>query len=401
MKVSIVTFENLAVADGQSLRIGQLIEHTASHWQIDLVARSTPVSAALSSHLTGYHRLAIGQGDALGTWVNHPEKVPNLLRVLWQIGRYVRTSDIVYTDLIFANFYSPQIPAQQCLTMEVNGIIGEELVNKGSLVRGQWKHRLFRHIERLGYQRADLLIAVSDGLRAYLIQEYGIPEARISVIPNAVDLDAFPLDEMGREVRQRYGLGDDPVAFFHGSFKSWHGLEHLVKAFWLVHDQVPNAHLMLVGDGQTRESIESLTKELGLGDYVIFAGMQPHREIYKYIGAADVCLYYPDYSVGDYGFLGNPIKFLEYMAMQKPIVTTRLRGFSEPVEKYQCGLVVAANYEDFARAVVALLKDSSLSVALGRNGRKAIEDNYSWPLIAERICSTSTAALAQKRASRK
>jgi len=258
---------------------------------------------------------------------------------------------------------------------------------------------LFRLLERWGYNRADHLIAVSGGLREYLIQEFGILPDRISVIPNGVDLRLFPINEDGSEIRRRYALGRNPVIFFHGSFKSWHGLDHLVRCFRFIKDEVPQAYLMLVGDGAPRPGIERLVQESGLSESVIMTGMQPKCDIHKYIAAADVCVYYPNYSVGCYGFLGNPIKFYEYMAMQKPIVTTRLRGFSELIEENQCGLVVPATHQDFVRGVVTILSDPEQARTFGRNGRRAVESTYNWPTIAQKIYTVCSEALAYKRAS--
>ena len=399
MQISYVTFENLGVESGRYSHLSDWIEHTASLWEIDVVSRAISAEPRFHHRIRDYHELSLGPADDLGSWIHQPKKVFKLLALLRQIKNHVHSADIVYTDMIFANFYSLVSSPRQCLIMEVNGQIGEELVNKGTVVRGGWKHASFRLLERWGYRRADHLITVSSGLREYLVQEFGVSPARIDVISNGVDLRLFPASENGHEIRQRYALGNKPVIFFHGFFQSWHGLDHLVKCFRLVRNSIPDAYLMLVGDGPSQPAVQQLIQELNLSKSVILTGPQPKPDIHRYIATADVCVYYADYNVGNYGFLGNPIKFYEYMAMQKPIVATRLRGFSEPIEEHQCGLVVPHTYQDFARGVVTLLGDPDEAQALGRNGRQAVESTYNWSAIGRRIYAVCSEALDQKRAS--
>ena len=402
MQIAYVTFEDLGLEGGPYARMSDWIEHTAPFWDIDVVSRTISAELRFRPRIREYYSLPIGPEDELGSWLHRPDKLFELAALLRQVGAYVRSADIVYNDIIFANFYSLTVPSRQCLITEINGVIGEELVNKGSVARGSLKHRLFRLLERLAYHRADHLVAVSRGIREYVVQEFGIPADKVDVVTNGVDLEQFHVDGNGYGpglgIRQLYVLGDCPLLFFHGFFQSWHCLEELVRCFRLVKDEIPDARLMLVGDGPVRGAVEQVVHETDLTDSVVFAGAQPKRDIPSYLAAADVCAYYSSYEVGRYGFLGNPIKLYEYMAMQKPVVTSRLRGFSELIEESECGLVTSRAYEDFARGVIALLKDKERSYALGCNGRRVIESAYSWSVIGKRVYDLCTEALERKRA---
>ena len=98
------------------------------------------------------------------------------------------------------------------------------------------------------------------------------------------------------------------------------------------------------------------------------------------------------------------MKLREYMAMGKPIVTSRLRNFAETVEKNQCGIVVDDGPEAFGHALADLILDQARAKSLGENGRKAVAHGNDWTTVAGRIIqvlSTEDPAISLERAHQK
>ena len=150
--------------------------------------------------------------------------------------------------------------------------------------------------------------------------------------------------------------------------------------------EIPNVKLLLVGDGPSKDKIERMAEEFSQN--VIFVGLQPQEKIQNYISVADICVYFPNYNVRKYGFLGDPIKFYEYMAMEKPVVTTKIKNFALVLERENCGVLVEPDHEKFADAVVDLIKNPEKARELGINGRKAILENYNWEKSAGMLINT-------------
>lgn len=219
-----------------------------------------------------------------------------------------------------------------------------------------------------------------------MINEYYITPTKISVIPNAVDPDLFNPNSSKRTIREKYNLNGDPVIIFVGSFKPGQGLENIILAFKFVLKEVPNVKLLLVGDGPSKAKIERMAE--AFSQNVIFVGQQPQERIQSYIAVADICVYFPNYNVRKYGFLGDPIKFYEYMAMEKPVVTTKIKNFAHVLEREKCGVLVEPDHKKFADAVVDLINNPEKARKLDINGRKAILENYNWEKSAGMLINT-------------
>ena len=136
---------------------------------------------------------------------------------------------------------------------------------------------------------ADLVIAVSDLLRHHL-QEAGVRPGRIQILPNAVDTSLFRTDLDGELVRKRFHLGGRFVVGFLGTFKQWHGVDLLVEAFQRLHQVDPDMHLLLVGDGPLRESLQQKIRQATLEHAVTLAGKVAHQEVPLYLAAMNVAV---------------------------------------------------------------------------------------------------------------
>jgi len=236
--------------------------------------------------------------------------------------------------------------------------------------------------EKLACCWATRVIVVADEHIAR-ITGLGARRDNLMVITNTEDTDYFdglPIDEA---VLERYK--DDFVLLFTGVFTAHRGMEAAIDALPRILEKIPNARLLLVGDGYARKDWERQVDALGLTDRVTFTGYQRFESLPTYIQCSDVCLI-PHVSNAN---IENtmPNKIFQFMIMSKPVVVSSTRPMMRVVNDAQCGLVFEdRNAESLAEAVIKL-QDDGLRRRLGENGRRAVEDRYNWrqtvqPLLA-------------------
>jgi starch synthase len=261
---------------------------------------------------------------------------------------------------------------------EVNGIVAneKEVTNqaKGIILN------IINHIEKRGMPQADKIIVVTSKLGELLIRDYKVPENKVEVLENGANVDLFtPMDKT--RVKNKLQL-DDQLQYvcFVGGFFAWQGLEYLIKSVPHVLKECPDARFLLVGDGDLKERLESMVKDIGVSDKVIFTGMVPYQDVPYYINASDVCVV-PKLPLKS-GY--SPLKLCEYLACEKPVIASRLNGF-EILEEHQMGLLVPPEDEvALAQAIVRMLKDYSLREEMGKNGRQYVVEHRSWESVARK-----------------
>lgn len=179
-------------------------------------------------------------------------------------------------------------------------------------------------------REAAAVIAVSPNL-AREAQAQGAEPDKIFLVPNGVDQELFaPQDQQA--ARERLGLAEDgPLALFVGRLVPGKGLEMCLKAL----AALPQARLLVVGDGPLRSGLAAQARSLGLGERVIWAGPRPHGEIPRYLAAADV-LVLPSMSEGE------PNVILEALSCGRPVVASRVGNIAGMVEQGREGLLFPA-----------------------------------------------------------
>ena len=202
---------------------------------------------------------------------------------------------------------------------------------------------------------------------------------KIVVIPNGINIEDFDLPYSKEECREKLDLPiDSRIILFVGTLSPHKGPDVLLKAMPKIIKNIPNTKLVFVGSGRMKEELEALSRRLGLGKYVKFAGFVEESLKTFYYNSADVfCL--P--SVMKHEIFG--IVNLEAMACSVPIVASKIGGVPDVVKNGENGVLVPPKDEEaLAEAIIYLLENEEVRRRMGRNGRKKVED-YSWERIAE------------------
>lgn len=241
---------------------------------------------------------------------------------------------------------------------------------------------------RYTYQHANAIICVSKAAKEHLVSNWNVPETKIYVIPNGVDPTLFSPDAGDSQaIRQHLGVGGAPVVMFIGGFWAWHDLALLVESFSQVLEDLPEARLVLVGDGVTRQSIMRQVAERHMERSVIFTGNVDHQTVPTYLNAANVAVVVTAQDSPNASW-GSPMKLFEYMAAGKGIVASATGQVEEVIQNGENGILVhPGDVASLANAIVTLLKDDSLRARLGYAARADAASKYTWRQYAQKLVS--------------
>lgn len=242
-------------------------------------------------------------------------------------------------------------------------------------------------IEHNGGRLANMIITVSNSMKEDLIR-HGFEETKISVVPNGVDPERYNPERVNekdvQKLRECYGIGSqEKMLLFVGRVVHVKGVRSLVEAMVEVKD--PQIKLVILGKGELEREISNLINEQGLGDRVKtrFEFVLEEERILHY-AACDAAIFPSTYE--PFG-----IVVLEAMAMEKPAIVGAsgvVSGLREVVISSgdnQTGLHVNGNDpKDIAWGINTLFSDMERAKKWGENGRKRVEENFSWEKIAKK-----------------
>jgi glycosyltransferase involved in cell wall biosynthesis len=225
-----------------------------------------------------------------------------------------------------------------------------------------------REMLRVLTPRMDQLIAVSKMIEAKLVAE-GRTTAPIRRIYNGVDLSRYENQEPCCTLPEEYGM--EPGSQIVGAvarLEPEKGHPTLLEAWPAVLRSVPDAYLLIVGEGSRREALEALTRDLRIAHRVVFTGRRD--DVPAVTAALDVAVL-PSYREA------QGLSILEALALSRPVVASNVGGIPEMITDGVNGLLVPPHDPDaLATAIVRLLQDHPLADTLGRAGHDMVHDRF-------------------------
>lgn len=260
---------------------------------------------------------------------------------------------------------------------EVRAFWEDAAVDHGDTTEGSLRYRLTHWVETWALRRARHVFTICEGLRSDIVAR-GIPTAKVTVIPNAVDLEAFePGGQPVAALKARLGLQGASVIGFIGSFYAYEGLDLLLEALPGILARRPDVRVLLVGGGPEEAAIKAQALRLGLADKVVFTGRVPHHQVQLYYDLVDV-LTYPRHSMR-LTELVTPLKPLEAMAQGRVLVASDVGGHKELIRHGETGMLFKAGSSDaLAQAVLDLLAARERWPAMREAGRRFVEEQRNW-----------------------
>lgn len=238
-------------------------------------------------------------------------------------------------------------------------------------------HPIARIVESKTLKQADRVLVINDQLKEYVTKIGATPE-RTQVLRAGIDIEQFSPKENGSAIRKQYGLKrNDTVLFFMGWLYNFSGLKEV--ALQMAETKDSNLKFLIVGEGDAYDELQQIRQKYNLKDRLILTGKKPYQEIPAFIAASDICLL-PAYTTEKIMQDIVPIKMYEYMAMAKPVVSTRLPGVIKEFGKDN-GVVFVSQPEDAIKKAIELTKGGSLK-RLGAKARRFVERS-SWDNITD------------------
>jgi glycosyltransferase involved in cell wall biosynthesis len=239
---------------------------------------------------------------------------------------------------------------------------------------------LARWTEEFTWRNADHVVPVTQVLADQVISA-GVSASNISVIPNGINIERFGNFPTTEQAKTKLGLQDCLVLGFTGFVREWHRLDRVIDL--LAKDQDgKKRHLLLVGDGPARESLEQHAQAIGVADQVTITGIVERDKVVDFVAAFDIALQ-PD--VVEYA---SPLKLFEYMALGRAIVAPDTPNIREVLTHEENALLFKADDMDttFPAAVEILCKNTLLRTQLGSKASKTItERGFTWDNNAQRV----------------
>jgi glycosyltransferase involved in cell wall biosynthesis len=239
--------------------------------------------------------------------------------------------------------------------------------------------KLGRFLEKQTLRNSTKVIAINKTLREYAINLGASPQ-NTSLIGAGIDLDRFNPTIEGSAIRSAYGIAkDDLVLFFMGWLYHFAGLKEVALELARTRDRFPHMKILIVGDGDAFVDLQHIRDEYHLGDMLILTGKQPYEKVPEFIAASDICILPADPKEKIMQDI-VPIKMYEYMAMGKPVISTKLPGIMREFGEGN-GVFYADSPERVPKTAYTMAMNGTIKT-YGNAAREYIQ-NLDWDTITD------------------
>jgi len=245
--------------------------------------------------------------------------------------------------------------------------------------KGMIYHTLLM-LEKFNLKLANVVIATNESYRDNDIRRGNLDSRKVFVVRNGPDLNRVRLTSPDERLKSM----NKKILVYIGIMGPQDGVDYLIRA---LHHLVyglgrTDFYCVLIGKGDSLESLKALARDLKIEEYVWFTGFIPEADLIRYLSTADICVD-PDPS-SPLNDVSTWIKIMEYMAMEKPIVTFDLKETRFSAQ--DAALYVTPNDEaGFAQAIVTLMDDAAMRQQMGKWGRQRVERELHWGIMKQHL----------------
>jgi len=310
------------------------------------------------AHETGVRVLMLGRRRTLSP------------REWWRLVRYLRRErvDVLHSHMFGSNVWAPlvgrlaRVPV--VIATEHSWTYEGQRVRK--LLDGFWIGRTVS---------AFVAVSPEDARRMREIEH--VPAARIRTIPTGLLRDPAELRDAPGALRAELGLPDGtPLVGAIAMLRPMKAVDVLVESFPHVLAAVPDAHLVVAGDGPLRGEVEAVIDRLGIADRVHLLGVR--EDVPNVLRSLDVMVLPSDSE-------GSPIALIEAMIAERAIVATDVGGMPAILDGDRCGVLVPPRRpQEMGRAVAGLLTDPARRAELASRARERALSEYTIDRVRDR-----------------
>jgi glycogen(starch) synthase len=279
---------------------------------------------------------------------------------------------------------------------EIRSLWEDAAVERGDISEQSPRYRVTRGAETFLARRVDAVVPICEGLRRDM-SDRGLPESRLHVVPNGVDVARFVAQPPDEGTRSKLGLQGKTVVGYIGTFFGFEGVVDLVEALAkLIKGGRKDLAGLIVGTGTTYEACKDIARRHGLADRILHPGHVAAEEVERLYSVMDV-LAYPRRSLR-ITELVTPLKPLEAMAMEKAVIGSDVGGIRELIQDGVTGLLHrAGSVDDLALKITTVTDDVDLRRKLGRQARAWVAEHRDWKQVVSGYLEIYETALRGKR----
>jgi glycosyltransferase involved in cell wall biosynthesis len=230
--------------------------------------------------------------------------------------------------------------------------------------------------------KSDKVITVSPHFVDEIIERSQISKEKVVLVPNTVRQSFYKEATIQKSITNTYK--DNFVILYLGDTNIRRGLLTAIQSIPRLIKEIKNLKLIIVGKNTTDYILKKEVQDLGIEEYVDFKGWQDLTLFPSYITASDICISPLYRSIQHDVAYAN--KVFQYMSFAKPVLVSNAIAQKEIVEQSNSGLVhIEKDEKDFALKILDLYNNPSKSKTFGENGKKFIEEEFSWEITSKAL----------------
>ncbi|MGB9713831.1 MAG: glycosyltransferase family 4 protein [Candidatus Bathyarchaeales archaeon] len=338
----------------------------------------------------------------------HTLEIPHFIAAIWRssiLMAYILTAPLLLIktlkilaetkpDIIVLNYPSPYTGLlglilgklwRKPIVLDFSDLIAQYTANLLDLKKDDFKARMLVYIQNYIARNSQRVVAPTLFIKKY-VMSHGIPAGKVTLIPNGVDTENFnPQRYDSNRIKKEMGLREKKICFYCGRLDSWAGINLMSKLCEIADNRGANVKFVLVGSGE---------QKIALKKNVVLCGELPYKEVPRILSAADIVLIpFPDNEVSH---AASPLKLFEGMAMQKPVIASRVKGIEEVVSDGENGFLAdPENVEEWLTKLEKVLQSWQDAMRVGQNARRTVEERFDWGLLAKQFEKVLTIAIAE------
>ena len=289
--------------------------------------------------------------------IKYVRTVVTSIAYLGDLATRLRQADVVHVfSAAYMSFVLAPLPA-----MAIARALGKRVILNYHSGEAEDHLQRWRHTVPRAMRLADVIVVQSRFL-VEVFARFGLPAI---AVPNFIEPDRYA----ARGPRPL-----TPTFLANRNFEAHYNVALVLRAFARIQQEIPEATLVVAGDGPQRPALEALTQQLGLRQ-VTFVGKVRPEDMPRLYAAADIYLNGSDID-------NMPLSLIESFASGVPVVTTDAGGIPVMVDHGRTGMLVArGDASALADAALLLLRDDRLAGRLITEGRREVEQRYTWEAV--------------------
>lgn len=227
-------------------------------------------------------------------------------------------------------------------------------------------------IEKLAIKTSDAIICTNNYDKEIVLSRNKIDPEKIFIMYNSPDMDILKIEPANKD---DLGLEGKYIIIFEGWLSERRGIHTVIEAIEQIKDRIP-IMLIVLGDGPYFSELIEIIKKKNLGDFVTFKGWVDLKTLSEYLSIADLCII--PFLDTDVNRRGVPNKLFEYIAHDKPVISSNLRGIASTFNDQEITFFVPGNVQDLTKKIVWCYNNPELLKSKAVAAKKRYHDEYTW-----------------------